>query len=210
MTVIAVYITNDGAVGMAADSRSSSENGFVYPGTTRKIFRLPVGRHDEALLGVAGIHGLGDKAARSLNLPAAPEPTDDDECNSWAQAIAEAVYDVGAAAPRKLLDHDGDLDAISLLAHAGRAWYLTARALAFPIEKYFTIGSGDDHALGAMEALLEHAPALAEPDPTRLLRAAIETACRFRSDCAPPIFVEVLRPFRGAIGEGQADRAAQQ
>ncbi len=159
--------------------------------SARKLLRLRVGRTEEALLGVAGIHGLGDKTARGLNLPTAPDPEDDD-CDSWAQAIAESLYATAADAPRKLLDPDGDLDGSALLAHAGRLWYLTCRAVALRCGPYFAVGSGDDHALGALHATHQHAPQLAA-DPYASLQAAIAAACAFRADCAPPVIVEALR-----------------
>lgn len=182
MTVIAGLIDPRGGAWLAADSASSGSDGRLW--TVSKIVRRPVG-DSAALLGSAGDHRLTG-ILRTICFPeGGPNPSSDEDCDAWAQAVADAITEQALDARPPVTDDQGLLDGYALLGHAGRLWVLFT-SCAERVEQYAAIGSGGDYALGALDAL----HVATSIDPQRALRIACQSACRHHEGCRPPIHVD--------------------
>lgn len=182
MTTI-VAVVREGVTVMAADTTGTDGCGRRYP-DIGKIARKPVGRDGDALIGAAGRAALLPLVRFDLNLPIGPDPADEDDCNLWAQRVAEALTALMVDMKPALTDDDGNVDGGGLLAYAGRLWILQENWAYRATRGWAAIGSGDDFATGALELLQEVG---AEEAAT----VAVSVACRHDAATAPPIEVQV-------------------
>jgi ATP-dependent protease HslVU (ClpYQ) peptidase subunit len=184
MTCIAALV-RDGQVWVAADTIAVTGDDRVWHGRT-KIVRKAIGRTDEALMAACGDGVLTDLIRYDLQLPAPPDPGDDNDCNAWARATAAALTELAVDCKPPVLD-DGHLNGAALLGHAGRLWYISQNS-AHPVRRFTAIGSGGDAALGVLDVLTEQ-----DADPEYAVQRAVIAACRYDVNCREPVIVEHLR-----------------
>lgn len=171
---------------MAADSLTNVYDRPIIDGA-RKIRRLQVGEHGEALLAVSGDGGLADLAEFNLNLTKAPSTDEDsDEDREFAFEVACSLSELAKDAG--LVD-DGRLDGNALLGWNGKIWTLThAQAIPAP-DGRAAVGSGEGPAMGALDVLLD----IVGAEPAQAVMEAVKVAIHRDRNSAAPFYVEVLR-----------------
>lgn len=156
-TVLA--LARDGEVVMAADSRSNVYD-RVIPGV-HKILRLKEGKHDpnwiverprrQILIGFSGRAALVDLVLAHLTFELPGDPTDQENCDAWAAALARSITDLAVEA--RLTD-DGELDGSFLIGWAGQLWHCSHQLAMRMPDGISAVGSGEGYAIGALDALL--------------------------------------------------------
>lgn len=184
MTIIA-GITDGTTCWIGADSGYET-GGERLQAPRPKVFRTTAG-NQEALVGVAGYYSLRQAVRWRLDLPPAPELSDDETWDEWAHDVQQRFTVLVVDAGYPLLDSDGDVHGALLVACGGRIWMIT-RADAFG-QASMTIGTGDACCRGAMWA----AAALGQA-PAEALLLGLKAAVDGDVYCAPPFVVERLDP----------------
>ena len=185
VTLIAAAVGSRGDVWMSCDSDNLDGHGRPWP-NARKVLTLPVQEGGQALLGHSGPASVHDRVRVRLGRQGLPLPSDFDEPDDWADALAESVEQLARESPS--LAEDGEVNARWLLGWAGRLWLIEDGA-AQPAGRYAALGSGGDVALGVLYALLENDP---EADVAAAVRIAGEAALRWNGGCRGHVLVHVL------------------
>lgn len=137
MTVV-VGVRRAGQCVLAADRLAVDSNG-----TTMEVVKLT--HIGDAIAGVAGSTAL-------LPIVRRIEPPAIEDGDEWAQHLAERITADAKAAG--VVDGDGDMRGVVLLARGGSMWELFDN-VALPIRvDYHAIGSGAATAFGALHARL--------------------------------------------------------
>ena len=189
MTTIAILVAQ-GHVYMSADSAGTSGVGRRWYRTRPKIARLTAGERD-VLVATAGPTSLNAFVYFHLKLDAAPNPSDDADCDRWAQAVADAITSWAAEAQPTVLGADGHLDGTVVLGYAGRVWNIHEHHADRIATPYLAVGSGGDLALGALAALHTQVAA-GQMTPREATRLAVQIAARWDDGTAGDIHSETL------------------
>lgn len=180
VTTIAA-VARDGAVWMAADSATNVYERPIVDGA-RKVRRLIVGDSEECLIGMCGAGGLADLIGLRLKLTHVP--SDDEDLQSWAAAVAWAVTELAQDAG--LVDA-GRIDGSLALGFRGRLWTLSeTHAIPHP-DGVNCLGSGEGPAIGALDVLLEQ-----DLDPLEAVTRAVAIGINRDRNSRAPIYVEYL------------------
>lgn len=181
MTTVAA-LARDGHVWMAADSLVNVFDRPILDGC-RKIRRVKAG-DGEILVGCSAAAGM--PSAISAGLKVDTEPTDDQDPQLWAEAIAHAVTDLAFEHHQT---EDGRMDATLILGWRGRLWSVW-NGVAIPhADGIAAVGSGEGVAIGVVDALLD---AGLELPPVEILGRAVTLAIARDKHSAGPIWMEYL------------------
>ena len=166
MTTVVAVAYEDSVV-MAADSLTNVYDRPIPSGAT-KIRRVRLEGRGEALLGFCGAGGL----AMAPDHVTIPDPPDDPAAlHGWAGLVSLTLQEWAASVG---LVEDGRLDGAVLLGYAGRLWTLSqVHAIPHP-DGRAALGSGEGPAIGALDAMLDHARAPIVEAITAAARIAIE------------------------------------
>jgi len=209
MTTIAGLVTPEGRTFLAAERQSTSgDDNRSWTRTTPKLIdgaapmaETTVGRRTRAerdrhaqpfgeyVMGVTGPSSLIDFLRYDWTTEATPDPDDDQDCDRWARAVAQAFTEWAVEGQPVVLE-GGHLDAIVVIAYAGRLWraveHGAARIAPWPSGWALTgVGSGGEYATGALSAYIAcagtpdydpEAPLEAEHSPAGFLRGAVRIA----------------------------------
>lgn len=189
MTVVAA-LRDAGRVVLAADSCTVDGGDIRFP-NTRKLFDLPAGT-DRVVIGCAGRASYNLVLRHGLKIEASP--IDDEDPDAWAAAIAQAAWEIADAS--KIVDKDGEIDGVALLAWRNRLWLMGGDQTLIPCDRPVTIGSGGQVALGALDVLTDSSYTLGL-DAETIAGRAVAAACAHHATCGGPIQVLATTPDGG-------------
>lgn len=182
MTVVAALIA-DRRVWMGADTMAYDGANVARP-NPHKVRSITFGDdgRERLVFGTCGAVALGQIALHRLTVGRTPDPTDDEDCDAWAHDLATQLTNI--ARTRGGPNCEG-MDGSGLFAWRNRLWHVTDNC-ALPVERFSTIGSGGEVALGALDVLAE-----SEAAPSFIVGRAIEAACRWEGGCRAPFVLAV-------------------
>lgn len=173
MTTVCALARN-GQIWMAADTRNNVYDRPIIAGAHKIQRRMVEAANGDLLLGLAG-DGCIQQLTHKLKVDYLPDDADSNDAQSWADAIATGITDIALEAA--VTNDAGRMDALLLLGAVGRVWTLTHhQAIPHP-DGIAAIGSGEELAIGALEAMLS-LDLGAEPGEW-LVKRAVSIACQY-------------------------------
>lgn len=181
MTVIAA-IAKDGNVIMGCDTAATYGNTFIYKGEG-KIVDITSGNGERILVGAAGNAAIMSVVKRDLGIFSTPSPdVSDEDADDWANATAQGITAILSECSPSLLSGGGDdapsVDGMLMLAWRGHLWLVFTHSAIRPSNGIVAIGSGQDVALGAMNAAVTFGA-----DPLDAVHEAVSLAATFADGC---------------------------
>lgn len=196
MTCIAAWADQHG-VWMCSDGLSIGDRDVVSS-AKRKISRIKEPKSftgkaaGDILIGSAGRTILA-RVRDHVGIATTPDPNNDDDCNKWAHAIADALVEAAFDFKQPPTQNEFGLDGCFLIGWAGRLWYIGGDQYAELVNShYFAVGSGDMVALGALYALQAEVE-LGRLHPAKALEQAVVAACVWRTDVGGVLWHEEVR-----------------
>jgi ATP-dependent protease HslVU (ClpYQ) peptidase subunit len=171
-----VGIVDDGSVYMGADSAQIAGWRSRVNGPS-KMFR-----HGDLLMGVAGSNRASQLLQYNLVIPEHPAGMDTRQwlITAFVPAVRVCLKEGGFA--KKENEVESTTDGVALIGYRGALWTLhTDYQIASYRDAFTVIGCGDEHALGALAALV------GDPlPPTEKLRRALQVAADLNMGVRPP------------------------
>jgi ATP-dependent protease HslVU (ClpYQ) peptidase subunit len=181
VTVIAA-IAKDGNVIMGCDTAATYGNTFVFKGEG-KIVEVTAADGERVLVGAAGNAAIMSVVKRDLSIFSTPAAdASDEDADGWANATAQAITAILSECSPSLLSGGGEdassVDGMLMLAWRGHLWLVFTHSAIRPSNGIVAIGSGQDVALGAMNAAVTFGA-----EPIDAVHEAVSLASTFADGC---------------------------